>query len=446
MIDVRKLVAHYGDFSLRDINVTIEDGECFVLLGPSGAGKTLFLETVLGIKPPDHGRLLLDGRDISRAEPEQRGFSYLPQDLALFPHLSVRRNIAFGLEVRHTPAATIEERIRHIAGLLAIEHLLARRDIRSLSGGEKQRVALARALVVEPRVLFLDEPFSALDPATRRQLHVEFRAIWKRLGLTTVLVTHDLEEAAGLANKLAVIIGGRIQQCDAPAEVFDRPANLATARFVVLENILEGTLEPVADSGGTRHVACGPVSFAVAQQDPPEPGPVHAASAHATSGSTPPPRATAFRPAGTAACSNRSPPRSPLRGPSSASAAPKAPSSSAGRSPTPRPFPHASARTSSSNWPPSDSSSSASPTSNRETPDEALPSPHRPPRRLAAGLRQRQEEDPRPRRRRSLRQLHRDEARIRESPPRQRGYPRHPRQHPPHPHRPHPTGRRRRRR
>jgi ABC-type Fe3+/spermidine/putrescine transport system ATPase subunit len=274
MIEIRNLVAHYGDFSLRNISLTIAEGQNFVLLGPSGAGKTLFLETVLGIKPPDRGSIRYDGRDISHAEPERRGFSYLPQDLALFPHLSVRRNIAFGLHVRHEAADVIEPRIRQIAQLLSIEHLLDRRDIRSLSGGEKQRVALARALVVEPRVLFLDEPFSALDPATRRQLHAEFRAIWKRLGLTTILVTHDLEEAAALADRLAVIIAGHVQQCAEPTEVFDRPANLATARFVVLENIFQGTLEPPAD-GGPRHVACGPIRFAVSPDGRLDAGPVH---------------------------------------------------------------------------------------------------------------------------------------------------------------------------
>ena len=275
MIEIRGLVAHYGDFSLRGIDLTIGTGECFVLLGPSGAGKTLFLETVLGIKPPDAGRILFDGADISYEEPETRGFSYLPQDLGLFPHLSVRRNIAFGLVVRHAPHSVVAERVGEIAGLLRIEHLLDRGDIRSLSGGEKQRVALARALVVEPKVLFLDEPFSALDPATRRELHVEFRTVWKRLGLTSILVTHDLEEAAALADKLAVIIDGQFQDCDEPAAVFGRPANLATARFLVLENILSGQLQP-ADGGALRQVACGPVTFAVA---PPAglllPGPVH---------------------------------------------------------------------------------------------------------------------------------------------------------------------------
>ncbi len=274
MIEVEELVAHYGDFSLQHISLRIEQGHCFVLLGPSGAGKTLFLETVLGIKPPDAGRILFDGDDISRLRPERRGFSYLPQDLALFPHLTVAENIAFGLRIRRVPQAEIDARIDEVAALLGIGRLLGRGDIRSLSGGEKQRVALARALVVEPRVLFLDEPFSALDPAIRRQLHVEFRDIWARLGLTVILITHDHEEAAALADRMAVLIDGRVQQWGDPADVFDRPANLATARFVVLENLLDGELLPA--EGGLAQVRVGPATLDTALPEPSRPpGPVH---------------------------------------------------------------------------------------------------------------------------------------------------------------------------
>ena len=282
MLEVNALVAHYGAFSLQRITVTIPQGESFVLLGPSGAGKTLFLETVLGVKPPDAGRILLDGRDIGRTRPEERGFCYLPQDLALFPHLGVRENIAFGLTVRHVDPAAADERVSAIARLLGIEHLLGRREVRSLSGGEKQRVALARALVVQPRVLFLDEPFSALDPATRRQLQREFREVWRRLGLTVILVTHDHEEAAALADQLAILMDGRLKQCAPPAEVFERPADLATARFLVVENIFPGPRDrvvhntpprprpPPAPPHGAppRQVQCGPITFRVAAREP----------------------------------------------------------------------------------------------------------------------------------------------------------------------------------
>lgn len=264
MLEVTDLVAHYGAFSLQRINITIPQGQTFVLLGPSGAGKTLFLETVLGVKPPDAGRILLDGKDIGHVRPEERGFCYLPQDLALFPHLGVRENIAFGLHVRGVARAAAEERVTDIARLLGIEHLLPRREVRSLSGGEKQRVALARALVVQPRVLFLDEPFSALDPATRRQLQREFREVWRRLGLTVVLVTHDHEEAAALADQLAILMDGRLKQCGPPSDVFERPVDLAVARFLVVENIFPGRLVADSAANGLRAVQCGPLIFRVA--------------------------------------------------------------------------------------------------------------------------------------------------------------------------------------
>jgi ABC-type Fe3+/spermidine/putrescine transport system ATPase subunit len=222
------------------------------------------------VKAPDAGRILLDGRDIGRTHPEERGFCYLPQDLALFPHLSVRENIAFGLLVRRVGHATADERVRTIAGLLGIEGLLARRDVRSLSGGEKQRVALARALVVQPHVLFLDEPFSALDPATRRQLQRDFREVWRRLGLTVVLVTHDQEEAAALADRLAVLMAGRLAQCGTPAEVFERPADLAAARFLLVENIFPGRLRPEPAPDGLREVECGSVVLRVAASEAPQ--------------------------------------------------------------------------------------------------------------------------------------------------------------------------------
>jgi len=240
MIQVSALVADYGDFWLKEIDLSIAEGECFVLAGPSGAGKTLLLETIMGVKPPRSGEIRLAGTDISRTPPEQREFSYLPQDLALFPHLTVWQNIAFGLEVRKTAGDEIDERIREVAGLLRIEALLGRSDIRGLSGGEKQRVALARALVVRPRVIFLDEPFNALDAATRTEMHGEVRRLQQRLGVTILLVTHDHEEAFAVADHMAVIMEGKIEQVGTPTELYNDPANLRVARFLLIENILEG--------------------------------------------------------------------------------------------------------------------------------------------------------------------------------------------------------------
>ena len=251
MIQVCDLVAEYGAFSLKRINLSIPAGETFVLVGPSGAGKTLLLETIRGVKPPKQGRILLAGQDMTHLPPEQRQFSYVPQDLALFPHLSVRGNIVFGLDVRNAPKRQIEERTNQVAALLGIEALLDRKAIRSLSGGEKQRVALARSLVVEPRVLFLDEPFGALDAATRMQLLHDMRALHRRLGLTTVLITHDLEEAFVMADRMGIMMAGRIEQVGSPTELHDRPATLRLARFLLVQNVLSGQCVGPGDAPGT---------------------------------------------------------------------------------------------------------------------------------------------------------------------------------------------------
>lgn len=268
MIQVRDVVARYGHFSLKKVSLFISAGECFALIGPSGAGKTLLLETIMGVKPPAHGRILVEDTDITTAPPEQRRFSYVPQDLALFPHLSVPENIGFGLRIRNTPSAEIERRIRVVAGMLRIESLLNRRDVRSLSGGEKQRVALARALAVEPRVLFLDEPFGALDTSMRRQLHVEMRDVQRRLRLTTVLVTHDLDEAFALADRIGIMIDGGIQQVGHPRFVYENPTNLHVARFLLVENILRGQCVGDGPAEGERLFRVGDLIIAAAYGEP----------------------------------------------------------------------------------------------------------------------------------------------------------------------------------
>jgi ABC-type sugar transport system ATPase subunit len=251
VIEVRGLVAQYGSFSLKQIDLTVSEGERFVLVGPSGAGKTLLLETMMGVKPPARGDILLAGKEITRLPPEERQFSYVPQDLALFPHLSVWRNVAFGLELRNTPRIEIEQRVREVASLLGIEGLLGRRSLRGLSGGEKQRVALARALVVQPRVLFLDEPFSALDQASAVQIHQELSELHQRLGFTMVLVTHDHEEAFEMADRLGVMMDGRLEQVGTPAELRDQPASVRLARFLLVENILAAECLAGGDAEGT---------------------------------------------------------------------------------------------------------------------------------------------------------------------------------------------------
>lgn len=239
MIQVRGLSARHGLFRIVDVSLTVPTGGSFALLGPSGAGKTLVLETILGLRSPDAGTVLLDGLPSASTPPEQRSASWLPQDLALFPHLGVRDNVAFPLAVRGVPAAAATEAVEATAALLRIGHLLDRPDVTSLSGGEKQRVALARALVGRPAFLFLDEPFSALDVATRRELHLEVRRIQRDLGLTMVLVTHDLEEALVVADHLAILRDGRLVQTGPPDEVVRAPRDAWTARFLGYENVLD---------------------------------------------------------------------------------------------------------------------------------------------------------------------------------------------------------------
>jgi ABC-type sugar transport system ATPase subunit len=258
VIEIRKLGLRRGSFSLKDIDVTVKAGECFVVAGPSGAGKTLLVESVLGLHRPEAGQILVDGADVTTLPPERRGFSYLPQDLALFPHLGVFDNIAFARKQRRIPHATILKEVREAAGWLGIQDLLDRRSIGSLSGGEKQRVALARALVAEPRALFLDEPFSSLDPAIRNELYREVGGLRRELRLTTMLVTHDYDEAFVLGDRMAVMLAGRAIQIGTPEEVYRRPATLAAARFLQVENLLRAEcLGPDKTAGTFRFRAGG---------------------------------------------------------------------------------------------------------------------------------------------------------------------------------------------
>lgn len=237
MIRVESLCVSFGRFKLRDISLEVPASTSLAILGPSGAGKTLLLESVLGVKRPERGRVFLDGRDVTFLPPEERGVSYVPQDLALFPHLSVRDNILFGLRARGRKVVEDAE-LSRVVELLAIGRLLDRRDIGNLSGGEKQRVALARALIVRPKVLFLDESFSALDGYIRRQLQEQLWELKRSLGLTLFQVTHDQEEAFLLGDQIAVVMEGRLEQVGPAEELHARPLNLRVARFLLTRNLL----------------------------------------------------------------------------------------------------------------------------------------------------------------------------------------------------------------
>ncbi len=236
MIQVQGLSINLAGFAIQDLNLNIGAGEYLVLLGPTGVGKTVLVETIAGLHRPDAGRVLLAGDDVTALPPEDRGLGYVPQDYALFPHLSVAGNIGFGLRMRGLDPRECDTRVTAVAGRLGIGHLLGR-SVQRLSGGERQRVALARALVIEPKVLILDEPTSALDPGTRRELWVELNRVKREFRVTTCHITHDFEEAIALADRVAVLLDGRVRQTGSPQEVFRRPYDRTVAAFLGIRNV-----------------------------------------------------------------------------------------------------------------------------------------------------------------------------------------------------------------
>jgi ABC-type Fe3+/spermidine/putrescine transport system ATPase subunit len=237
MIRARNLNHNLPGFNLRDISLDLNKGDYLTLLGPSGAGKSILLETLMGLITPDSGTIHINNLDATQLPPEQRGIAYLPQDLALFPHLSVRQNILFGAPDRKNMSAATMTWLNELLQLLNLEQLIDRRSVLNLSGGERQRVALARALLPKPKILFLDEPLSALDAFTKRQLQVKLREINRLLGVTILHVTHDREEAFMLGERIAVMIEGQIEQIGTRDELYYRPETLAAARFLLNQNI-----------------------------------------------------------------------------------------------------------------------------------------------------------------------------------------------------------------
>jgi ABC-type sugar transport system ATPase subunit len=242
LIQIREVSLRLGEFAVHEASLEVADGEYFVLLGPTGAGKTVLLECIAGLHRPEAGDVLISGRRVNEVPPERRGLGYLPQDYALFPHLSVAQNIGFGMRLRRRPRAEVEQRVGELSDLLRITHLLRRSTV-NLSGGEKQRVALARALAIQPQVLLLDEPLSALDEQTREGLCLELRRVHQELGTTTVHVSHNFEETLMVADRIGVIHQGRMKQVGTAEEVFRRPASEFVARFVRSDNIVRGVAE-----------------------------------------------------------------------------------------------------------------------------------------------------------------------------------------------------------
>jgi iron(III) transport system ATP-binding protein len=234
---------------LDNVALDIAEGEFFAFLGPSGSGKTTLLRLIAGFGAPTAGRILIAGREVTRLPPWGRNVGMVFQSYALWPHMTVARNVAFGLERRRLPPAEIARKVGEVLALVGLSGLAARRPAQ-LSGGQQQRVALARTLVIEPDVLLLDEPLSNLDAKLRTEMRSEIRSLQRKLGLTAIYVTHDQEEANAIADRIAVLNRGRIQQVGAPVDLYDSPANRFVATFLGTANLIEGRIE----SGG-RFVA-----------------------------------------------------------------------------------------------------------------------------------------------------------------------------------------------
>ena len=238
MIEIKNLSINLGEFFLKDVSLAVGDREYFVILGPTGAGKTVLIECIAGLHRIKQGEIWINSRNVTRLTPEERNIGYVPQEYVLFPFLDVVGNITFGLRQAKCPKARIEEQVKTLANLLGITHLL-KRDTRSLSGGEKQRVALARALAPSPKILLLDEPLSALDLQTAKYLRSELQRIHQELGVTTLHITHDQIEAEEIADRIAVLDAGKIEQVGRPEEVFFYPESEAVSNFIGKPNILD---------------------------------------------------------------------------------------------------------------------------------------------------------------------------------------------------------------
>jgi putative spermidine/putrescine transport system ATP-binding protein len=260
-LELQGLGKSYGRVgAVRDVSLDIAAGEFVAFLGPSGSGKTTTLMMIAGFATPDAGRILLDGADITALPPHRRNLGMVYQNYALFPHLSVERNVAFPLEMRRMERSEIRQRVRRALELVQLAEMGARRP-GQLSGGQQQRVALARALVFEPPVLLMDEPLGALDRQLRGEMQHEIRAIQRRLGITTVYVTHDQEEALSMADRVVVMRDGRIEQAAPPTTLYDRPETAFVAAFIGAANLLTGRI--LRDGGAARLRTAGGLEFAV---------------------------------------------------------------------------------------------------------------------------------------------------------------------------------------
>ncbi|MFQ3623403.1 MAG: ABC transporter ATP-binding protein [Acetobacteraceae bacterium] len=249
-LDVEGLFVRYGNvIALDGVSLSVDPGEVVALLGPSGCGKTTLLRTVAGFVRQSSGAVMIDGRRVDDLPPNRRDVGIVFQNYALFPHMSVAENVGYGLRARGQRGETVTRRVSELLELVQLGPLRDRRPAQ-LSGGQQQRVALARALAIGPRILLLDEPFAALDRSLRLDMQIEIKRLQRSLGLTAVLVTHDQDEAMSVADRIAVMRRGRIEQLDSPVAVYDRPQTLFVAGFIGTANRLAGTVT----GGGTGYV------------------------------------------------------------------------------------------------------------------------------------------------------------------------------------------------
>ena len=243
VVEIDRVEKRYDSvIALAGVSLTFADGEFFGLLGPSGSGKTTLLRAIAGFVEPDKGEIRLDGKDIGHTPVHRREIGMVFQNYALFPHMSVFENVAFGLSVRGEQGATVEKRVAEMLALVRLAGFERRRP-RQLSGGQQQRVALARALVTRPKLLLLDEPLGALDKRLRQQMQIELKQIQREVGITTVFVTHDQEEALTLSDRVAIFNEGKVVQAGKPLEVYERPATAFAANFLGDANFFEGRVE-----------------------------------------------------------------------------------------------------------------------------------------------------------------------------------------------------------
>ena len=257
LLSLQHITKNFGEGDvLRDISLDVARGEFVTLLGASGCGKTTTLRIISGLETPDEGTVLLDGKDVTALPPERRPVNTVFQSYALFPHMNVEKNVAYGLRVRGMDKASIAKRVREMLELVQMEDY-AKRMPSQLSGGQRQRIAIARALAPEPELLLLDEPLGALDLQLRRQMQLELKRLQKKLGITFVYITHDQEEAINMSDRIAVMRGGRFEQIGTPEEIYDEPKTHYVAQFIGRSTILDGTVESVGRNMAVIRGACG---------------------------------------------------------------------------------------------------------------------------------------------------------------------------------------------